>query len=160
MDLPLSEGNDLTESHIRLDPRLLARHVRSYSSNHNRTCIDHVLDHPVATYGFRKALIEGAHRVLPIEDALGPTLRGSEDGVFVRGVHKRVEITPVPVLKRLAHNLDVLLRHRLRSIPRHRGGANPGLHAQKHRRFANGARPEAVSAYSDGPAASRVLCSA
>src|SRR5215211_2084530 len=40
-DLALSECHDLTDSHFRLDPRLLACRVRSYSQNHSpTTCVD------------------------------------------------------------------------------------------------------------------------
>jgi hypothetical protein len=47
-DLADSECHDLTDSHFRLDPRLLAGRVRSYSQNHSpTTCVDQILDHRV-----------------------------------------------------------------------------------------------------------------
>ena len=95
---------------------MLAGPVRPCSHNDAVTCIDQVLNHRVAADRLHKALVEGADRVLSVVDALGPILVGSEDRVFREEVHKGVEITPVPVLNGLPHDLHVLLRHRPRSI--------------------------------------------
>src|SRR5262245_47754686 len=111
-DLALSERQDLAELQVPPESRLFAGVALSDPQDHGVTGVDQILDHRLAAHRFRDSLVEGAYGVPPILDALRPTLGGAEHLVLVTEVNRRVEITPVPVLKGLPRKLHVLLRHR------------------------------------------------
>ena len=68
--------------------------MRSHSRDYDITRIDEILDHRIAAHCVRKALIEGAHCVLPAMHVLRPTLGGAEDDVVVPQTNKRIFHSP------------------------------------------------------------------
>src|SRR5262245_51790256 len=113
-----ADREDLRELHVRFGAK--ARAVPDLSHDHSFTGVDEVADrfHGVGVPG-RPELLELAHdRVAPYEwPRLGPTFGRPRDDVWVIHLTKGVHVASVPRGECGAHDLHVLLRHRLLPQP-------------------------------------------
>ena len=112
-DRSVAHGVDLIETGFDFDPARLTAAAEASHHEHPVSGPDHLLDRGLGP-GFLPPSVVLPHRVEAVQR---PLLQGDHHDVWVAEAHDLIEVATRVGIPNLAHNLDVLLRHRLRSIP-------------------------------------------